>query len=60
MIAIRFPGGLHLRRRQHFATFGCLSRRQDSEQKLANDLQFAWKSQPLGTAALSATIVNGG
>ena len=54
--AVRFPGGLHLRRRQHIATFGYLGPGQDSEQKLANDLQFAWKSPPLGTAVLSAAI----
>ena len=40
---VRFPSGLYLRRRQHFATFAYLGRRQDSEQKLANDTQFAAK-----------------
>src|SRR4029077_7501049 len=54
--AVRFPGGLYLRRRQHAATFGYLGPGQDSEQKLANDLQFAWKSRPPGTAPLSAEI----
>jgi hypothetical protein len=50
------PGGLYLRRRQHAATFGYFGPAQDSEQKLANDLQFAWKSGPPGTAPLSAAI----
>jgi hypothetical protein len=54
--AVRFPGGLYLRRRQHAATFGYFGPAQDSEQKLANDLRFAWKSGPPGTAPLSAAI----
>src|SRR5689334_7164456 len=31
--AVRFPGGLYLRRRQHAATFGYFGPAQDSEQK---------------------------
>jgi hypothetical protein len=53
---VRFPGGPYLRRRQHLATFGYLGPRQDSEQKLANDLQFAWISRPPRTAALRPAL----
>ena len=40
--------------------FGYLGPPQDSEQKLANDLQFAWKSRPPGARRFRPRSVNGG